>query len=59
MNASPWRKSSRSSGQGGQCVEARTNSGRFEVRDSKLADGSPVLAMSADDWRGFLRTVAR
>lgn len=59
MGTSPWRKSTRSGGQGGQCVEARTNLGRFEVRDSKLAEGSPILAMSADEWRGFLRTATR
>ncbi|WP_375791756.1 DUF397 domain-containing protein [Phytomonospora endophytica] len=35
------------------------NLGRFEVRDSKIAEGSPILAMSADEWRGFLRTVTR
>ncbi|GLZ78246.1 hypothetical protein Afil01_30530 [Actinorhabdospora filicis] len=59
MGTSPWRKSSRSGGQSGQCVEARTHAGRYEVRDSKLAEGSPILAMSADDWRGFLATATR
>ncbi|GIG69726.1 DUF397 domain-containing protein [Phytomonospora endophytica] len=59
MKPSPWRKSSRSGGNQGQCVEARTNAGRFELRDSKLADGSPILELSANDWRGFLSTVTR
>lgn len=45
-----WRKSSRSSGQGGNCVEL-ANVGA--VRDSKNAEG-PVLRV---DLPGLLRSV--
>ncbi|WP_203968659.1 DUF397 domain-containing protein [Sphaerisporangium melleum] len=60
-----WRKSSRSSGQGGNCVEVAsvggseasdlevsTESLRF-VRDSKRPD-SALLAFSAHEWSAFL-----
>lgn len=56
----PWRKSSRSSsGSGNQCVEARAAEGRFEVRDSKLGEASPILDLSGTDWRSFLATSQR
>ncbi|MBB5804093.1 hypothetical protein F4560_003861 [Saccharothrix ecbatanensis] len=38
-----WRKSSRSSGEGGNCVELALTTGAAFVRDSKNPDG-PVLA---------------
>ncbi|MEV0650339.1 DUF397 domain-containing protein [Phytomonospora sp. NPDC050363] len=57
MGVSPWKKSSRSQS-GGACVEARANLGRFQVRDSKLAE-SPVLTLTAADWVGFLAIVKR
>ncbi|MEW2357657.1 DUF397 domain-containing protein [Spirillospora sp. NPDC029432] len=40
-----WRKSSRSSGQGGQCVELADLAGAIAVRDSKDPDG-PRLTLS-------------
>lgn len=50
-----WRKSSRSSGDGGQCVEVATNlPGVVAVRDSKNPDG-PALVVPAAEWRVFLR----
>jgi hypothetical protein len=53
---SEWRKSSRSSSQGnGDCVEARTNQGAFEVRDSKLGDGSPIFGLKVTDFQSLLR----
>jgi hypothetical protein len=38
-----WRKSSRSSGEGGNCVELAVTTGAVFVRDSKNPEG-PVLA---------------
>jgi len=51
-----WRKSTRSGGDGGQCVEVRRHDGAIEVRDSKDQHG-PVLAFSPEAWRDFLRCV--
>lgn len=49
-----WRKSSYSSGNGGQCVEVATNlPGVIAVRDSKDPDG-PALVFTADEWRAFV-----
>jgi hypothetical protein len=48
-----WRKSSYSSGNGGQCVEvARNLPGVVGVRDSKDRRG-PVLIFTPDEWRLF------
>ncbi|MFD5254864.1 DUF397 domain-containing protein [Streptomyces bobili] len=54
---SPFRKSSYS-GQQGDCVEvaATTDDGRA-LRDSKRQDG-PLIAVSPQAWRGFLRQFA-
>ena len=50
MTAAQWRKSSYSSGSGGNCVEvARNLRGVVAVRDSKDPDG-PVLALSPESW---------
>ncbi|MEV7970710.1 DUF397 domain-containing protein [Sphaerisporangium sp. NPDC088356] len=63
-----WRKSTRSSGQGGNCVEvglitdphvtpSQTGSGKLLlVRDSKDPDG-PVLAFPSYEWNAFVRGV--
>jgi hypothetical protein len=50
-----WRKSSRSQGNGGNCVEARTNDGEFQVRDSKLGDDSPIFGLATGDFQSLLR----
>ena len=48
-----WRRSSRSGGNGGNCVEVATNLPRVVgVRDSK--DPEPTLVFSPEDWRDFL-----
>jgi len=48
-----WRKSSYSSGNGGQCGEvARNLPGVVGVRDSKDRRG-PVLIFTPDEWRLF------
>lgn len=49
-----WRKSSRSNGSGGNCVEVADNlPGIVAVRDSKNPDG-PALAFTRDRWNAFL-----
>ena len=54
-----WRKSSRSGNSGANCVEARTDGQAFEVRDSKLGDGSPIFGLDAEDFVGLLRAAQR
>ncbi|MER7165611.1 DUF397 domain-containing protein [Micromonospora sp. NPDC000207] len=49
-----WRKSSRSSTNGGNCVEVADNlPGVVGVRDSKDPAG-PVLAFTPTAWRAFV-----
>jgi hypothetical protein len=46
-----WRKSSYSSGSGGNCVEVATNlPGLIAVRDSKHPSG-PALILTPAQWR--------
>lgn len=53
-----WRKSSRSSGNGQNCVEVAVNlPGLVAVRDSKNPEG-PALVLTPTQWRALL-TVAR
>jgi hypothetical protein len=50
----PWRKSTYSSGQGGNCVEvAGLADGGRAVRDSKDPSG-PVLQFTAAEWAAFI-----
>ncbi|MEU1076345.1 MULTISPECIES: DUF397 domain-containing protein [unclassified Streptomyces] len=49
-----WKKSSYSSGEGGQCVEVARTAGAVHVRDSKRATG-PVLTVAPTEWSAFLR----
>jgi hypothetical protein len=51
-----WRKSSRSGGQGGQCVEVADFGDAVGVRDSKDPDG-PWLAFSRRDLTEFAARV--
>jgi Domain of unknown function (DUF397) len=49
-----WRKSSYSEGES-NCVEISTAlPGWAGVRDSKLGDGGPVLALTNQQWRALL-----
>jgi hypothetical protein len=51
-----WRKSSRSNGQGGNCVEVADNlPGQVLVRDSKDQTG-PALTFTLTAWRHFIHT---
>ncbi len=52
-----WRKSTRSSSSGQNCVEVATNlPGIVAVRDSKDPDG-PKLVVSPSAWRAFVRSL--
>jgi hypothetical protein len=52
-----WRKSSRSSANGGQCVEVAGNlPGVVAVRDSTDPAG-PRLVLTPHDWTAFTRRV--
>ena len=59
MTAGKWRKSSRSSSAGGQCVETRTANSAIapvEVRDSKAPEiGS--LAVPRSEFAALLRAI--
>ena len=58
IDAPCWRKSSRSNGTGGDCVEVADNvPGRVLVRDSKDQAG-PVLTFGPVAWRSFVGAVA-
>ncbi|MDP9798617.1 hypothetical protein J2S43_007129 [Catenuloplanes nepalensis] len=54
-----WKKSTRSSPNGGHCVEvAVTPSNLVLVRDSKSQLG-PILRYSISSWREFIRNLDR
>ncbi|WP_433388501.1 DUF397 domain-containing protein [Micromonospora sp. KLBMP9576] len=58
LNGARWRRSTRSSGNGGNCVEVADNlPGVVAVRDSKDPAG-PALAFAPAAWRAFVATVA-
>ena len=57
-NGARWRKSSRSSGNGVDCVEVADNlPGVVGVRDSKDPTG-PALAFTPVAWRAFVGGLA-
>ncbi|MEU4641212.1 DUF397 domain-containing protein [Micromonospora sp. NPDC023814] len=58
MTGAHWRKSSRSSTNGGACVEVADNlPGVVGVRDSKDPAG-PALTFPLTAWRAFVAQVA-
>jgi len=57
LSTALWRKSSRSSDNGGQCVEVAANlTGVIAVRDSKDPDG-PNLLLTSTGWATFVRSI--
>jgi hypothetical protein len=55
LRGARWRKSSRSAGNGGECVEVADNlPGLVAVRDSKDKTG-PALTFTSTAWAGFVR----
>lgn len=55
MPKTPWRKSIRSQGGANNCVEARQADGQQQIRDSKLAQLSPVLNLDRGDFEALIR----
>jgi hypothetical protein len=54
----PWRKSSYSTGSGGECVEVALTADGVRVRDTKQgAQGGPVLNLGSAAWAALLQTV--
>jgi hypothetical protein len=57
LTCAEWRKSAKSGGNGGNCVEVACNLPRtVAVRDSKDPHG-PVLAIESAGWRDFIADV--
>ena len=54
LPATKWRKSTRSPSSNGQCVEARSQSLHFQLRDSKLARNSPIMNLTKSDFGALL-----
>jgi hypothetical protein len=48
-----WMMSSRSTGNGGSCVEARRHEGVIEVRNSKAPDAG-LVRFTMEEWDSFL-----
>ncbi|MEO3813491.1 DUF397 domain-containing protein [Sphaerisporangium sp. B11E5] len=58
MTEMHWRKSSHSSGNGGDCVEVAGAPGVVAVRDSK-DPGRGMLRVPPGEWHRFLGAVGR
>ncbi|PRY19283.1 DUF397 domain-containing protein [Pseudosporangium ferrugineum] len=57
LSGAIWHKSSRSSGNGGNCVEVADNLPDIvAVRDSKNPNG-PVLTFDRATWRAFIEDI--
>jgi hypothetical protein len=57
LSAAVWRKASRSSDNGGQCVEVAMNLPEVvAVRDSKDPDG-PKLLFTRPEWKAFVNSL--
>ena len=56
IDSAPWRKSSYSGTNGGDCVEAADLDGSILVRDT-TDRGGVVLSISPDAWRRFTATL--
>lgn len=52
-----WRKSSRSQGDSGNCVEVRLAPAGPQLSDSKLAHARPILSVDEATYRSFLQAV--
>ncbi len=58
LTGAQWRKSTKSGGNGGNCVEVADNlPGLVGVRDSKDPTG-PALTFTPAAWRNFVAQVA-
>lgn len=50
-----WRKSSHSTGDGGNCVEVGQAAITIAVRDTKTQGECPILEFPPRTWRDFVR----
>jgi hypothetical protein len=57
MIVTSWRKSSFSSGNGGNCLEAGNAGPAVAVRDSKQDGQGPVLGFTSEAWKRFTSTL--
>jgi len=57
ITVSRWRKASRSSGNGGACIEVGQTGGAVTVRDTKQSPYGPMLAVAPDAWRALPRAL--
>lgn len=55
MNGATWRKSTKSGGNGGDCIEVHAAE-TVDVRDSKDPHG-PKLTFTRETWHAFTRRV--
>jgi hypothetical protein len=55
--ATSWRKSSYSTGNGGNCIETRTTASRVLIRDTKDNGRGPVLSVSPAEWQRFTAVI--
>jgi hypothetical protein len=56
LNNATWRKSTKSGGNGGGCIEVGAVAGVIAVRDTKDRDGA-VLAFAPQAWREFATSI--
>jgi hypothetical protein len=56
LNSATWRKSTKSGGNGGGCIEVGAFAGVIAVRDTKDRNGA-VLAFAPHAWREFAARV--
>lgn len=53
----PFKKSTHSKGDQGQCVEIATAGDKVAIRDSKLAPYSPILELSEPAFAAFIAAI--
>ena len=56
LSGATWRKSTRSNGSGGNCVEVADLDGYRAVRDSKNPTG-PALILTSASWHAFTASI--
>lgn len=56
LNSATWRKSTKSGGNGGGCIEVGAAAGVIAVRDTKNRNGG-LLAFSPQAWRELVAKI--
>jgi hypothetical protein len=54
-----WRKSTYSTGNGGQCIETGHVTGAILVRDTAQHGAGPVIRVTPRDWRRLTASLKR